>query len=421
MLEQILTVVHGAVLLLFGDILSFQFAGVRLDKKVLLHILLLFAFSAGLQLLLFFQLSEFMVIRAYPLIVHLPVLLVLCLGYRKNFSTALAAVATVYMCCQPSKWFGALLFSLFPNSLAELAVQILALPLVFFLIRKYLVPSLRDFYSKDVRGALVFGMIPLLFYLFDYITAIYTDLRSSNNQAVLEAMPMFLFVTFASFCIVYHDMYEAKAEAERKENILQITAQQQAKEMEAFQENEQSLRILRHDMRMLLENVSACVENGDTESARKLISGYVQQVDRTAMRRYADNDIIHYTLTNYAAKCSREQIAFEVEVELPELKVSENAVSSILSNALENAINAQKGVPQDKRQIRVMLKNTGRRMLISVKNTYGTTPVLVDGMPVTKEKGHGYGTQSIRYLAEKLDGKCQFLLQDGLFVLRVIL
>ena len=55
------------------------------------------------------------------------------------------------------------------------------------------------------------------------------------------------------------------------------------------------------------------------------------------------------------------------------------------------------------------------------ENTYAEAPVLSGGMPQAKKQGHGFGTQSIRYVAEKLKGHCQFTLEDDLFVLRVIL
>ena len=44
-----------------------------------------------------------------------------------------------------------------------------------------------------------------------------------------------------------------------------------------------------------------------------------------------------------------------------------------------------------------------------------------DGLPVAKEEGHGFGSQSIRYVAEKLHGNCQFSVVDDRFVLRVVL
>lgn len=63
----------------------------------------------------------------------------------------------------------------------------------------------------------------------------------------------------------------------------------------------------------------------------------------------------------------------------------------------------------------------GNKLLISIKNTFAEKPDLQDGLPQTKEKGHGFGTQSIRYVAERLNGNCQFTVDGDMFILRIIL
>ena len=68
-----------------------------------------------------------------------------------------------------------------------------------------------------------------------------------------------------------------------------------------------------------------------------------------------------------------------------------------------------------------MLKKFDGKLLLSVKNPFKDMPSFVDGIPSTDEKGHGYGTQSIRYMTDKLGGKCQFTVQNNLFVLRVVI
>ena len=78
-------------------------------------------------------------------------------------------------------------------------------------------------------------------------------------------------------------------------------------------------------------------------------------------------------------------------------------------------------MPSAQRMIDLDLRMKENKLLISLKNTYAEIPELQDGMPVSKEEGHGIGTQSIRYVAEKLHGNCQFSIADDRFVLRVVL
>ena len=54
-------------------------------------------------------------------------------------------------------------------------------------------------------------------------------------------------------------------------------------------------------------------------------------------------------------------------------------------------------------------------------NPFLEKPIFSDGIPITTKKGHGYGTQSIRYMTERLGGNCMFSIEDQQFILRVIL
>ena len=64
---------------------------------------------------------------------------------------------------------------------------------------------------------------------------------------------------------------------------------------------------------------------------------------------------------------------------------------------------------------------TGDKLLFSLKNRFSEEPVLVDGVPKAKLPGHGLGTQSIRYMTERLVVTVSFRLKtDGLFCRRFL-
>ena len=174
-------------------------------------------------------------------------------------------------------------------------------------------------------------------------------------------------------------------------------------------------------MRLLLNNLALSIEQEDKETSLKLISGYVSNVDAASLHRYCGNDTINYVLTNFEQKCHDSEVKFVTTVSLDELKIDEILFSSILSNALDNALNAQLELPPVNREIKLLLKISNGKLLLSVSNPFRKAPAFANGLPLTDKKGHGYGTQSIRYMTERLGGKCQFILQNDKFILRVII
>lgn len=421
MLENILLFVHGAVLLLFGITLTAAFAGIRSITENALIFLGLFLLSGGMQLDAMVLFSESFVWKLYPLITHLPLIALLCFYYRKTLPTALAATFSAYLCCQPAKWAGVLTLQLTGSPVWEYVVRILLLIGVGYVGLTHVAACLSDIYNKDRRSVCIFGLVPTVYYLFDYASTIYPELWDNSNPVVAEFLPLVLAFTHMIFCFIYYQEYEQKADAQRNEQIMRISAQQQAKEITAVKRSEQEIRLLRHDMRLLLSSLDVSLESGDTEKAREMIAAYIDNVNRTRVERFCSNDSVNYVLSDYAGRCKAGNVPFTFLIELDELPVDEILFCSILSNALDNALNAQKILPAEKRSIRVMMKISNEKLLLSVKNPVGKNVVFADGLPVTGKRGHGYGTQSIRYMTEKLGGNCQFSVQNDLFILRVVL
>ena len=420
MLENILIILHGAVVLLYGVTLTAAFAGIRADRKSNRIFLIFCGLCGGLQLAASLLCSPDVVWALYPLITHLPLILLLFLGYRKPLATSMAATFTAYLLCEPSKWLGLLALEFTGIPAVEYITRIIALCASSYYVLVYFAASLAEIFHKDTRSVVIFGSVPTVYYAFDYLTSIYTDWRVSNHPVVAEFLPFFLTVTFTIFCLVYYKEHEQKAEALRKEQIVRITVEQQNKEMTAVKQAQQEIRLIRHDMRLLLSSLAVSLEHGEIENAQKLISTQIDHIDGTRLQRFCSNDSINYVLSAYAAKCEALKIPFTCVVELDALQVEEDYFASILSNGLDNALNAQKQIIGE-RYIKVMIKTSSGKLLMSIKNPVGKKVIFADGLPVTDRRGHGYGSQSIRFLTERLGGNCQFSVQDGVFILRVIL
>lgn len=317
--------------------------------------------------------------------------------------------------------FGILAFYISHNSILSDIVRIASLVIIFPFILIFISPVLADIFSKDKRNIYIFSIAPLVYYFYDYITTVYTDLLVDNNIIATEFLPFFMLVVYVIMCLLYYRENQQKTDAERKEHIIGITFEEQKKELEAIKSSELEIRLLRHDMRLLLNNVSVCIDNNDKDTAKKLIASYVDSIDATAVKKYCSNTTINYIISSFDKKCSEKQIKFGYHIDIDKLDCDEIMLSSIISNALDNALNAQDGLPAEMRSIKFMLKKQNGKLLISVKNPFAEKPVFSDGVPISRQKGHGLGTQSIVFLTERMGGNCQFTTENNTFVLRVII
>ena len=421
MVETLLYYFHATLLLITECFVSCSLARIRFAKENLL-VGSRFIFISGIaQLLVLYLFGESIVWKLQPVIVQIPLCLVFVFVYKRSFATSIACVATAYMCCQPANWFGLVALTISQSVIVYLIVEIVTLLGFSCLMVFMFAPVLSKIFVKTDFSTIVFGVIPIIYYIFDYMVSPLVDTIPVYGRAVFEFLPFFVCITYLVLSSFYYTEYEKNVHAEMKDQMIAIASDQQKKEIEMLKVKNHEMKLLRHDLRFLLNNLALQIQNGEKENALNMISEYAELVDSTSIERYCINDTINYILSAADHKCELHHVKFETEIELSQFNHDELQFSCILSNALDNALNAVKDLADDQKVIKVMIKDINDKTLLSVSNPYSKKPVFVDGIPVTDRTGHGYGTQSIMLMTERMNGNYQFLDQDGWFILRVVI
>ena len=422
MLINILMYLHHVTTFLFGIFVSASFLNIRMTRK---NILLLSGFSLSVGM---FYLFSYLKIGAegteqlFPFIIHLPLILFLVLCFRQRFLPSVLAVLTAYLCCQLSNWMGIAAQSLFLSEEIYYSVRVIVTLLIFILLIRYVSPAVAQIMQKSDRELLIFGLLPTVYYLFDYATTVYTSLLYSGKMIVTEFFGFVLSISFLMFLLLYFKQYEEKQNIENQNKFMQLKEEQSQKKYETIKRSKKELSLIRHDMRHFLSSIASFLENGETEKASAYIQELIESVDRTINKTYCSNNTVNMILSSYEDVLTEHAIDFQYRIQIPvELPFSDVDVTSLLSNAMENAITAVIPLPIEKRIIKLNIFEKNGKILISLSNTFAVMPLFADGMPISKEKKHGFGTQSIRYTAAKLAGNCQFSVKDEWFFLQIIL
>jgi len=129
-------------------------------------------------------------------------------------------------------------------------------------------------------------------------------------------------------------------------------------------------------------------------------------------------------LTEKGKEAESKGIAFTSSFIYPEsTKLNAFDVSILLQNALNNAIEAAKQC--EKPYISVSSFVQKKAYMIEVRNSLAKAPVLgEDGLPVTtkeEKEGHGFGLVNMRKVAAKYYGDIGIVVENGEFVLHVML
>ena len=420
--EMVLWAIHHATTLLFGVFASAALCGVELNRRHALE-LVVAAILTGTAFSIANTVGDELFARqAYPLVVHLPLIIYLCARYRLSPLLAALGVTSAYLSCQFSNWMGIAAFAATDSQIAYYLARIVTTAAVFIVLLHWARDIGPRLAIKSPTELEILLILPLVYYIFDYATNVYTTLFHSGSVVTVEFLAFALCAFYLMFLAVYLREYEAKEVAERERWMLETRDSAAIKELEAWRQSGRELSILRHDMRHFLRGLAILIEDGHIDEALERIDQLCETNDRTAVRRYCANETVNIVLSSFSSDINKHGITADLRAAVPEtVRVSDADLFSVLSNALENAIIAASAAPEGKRFVDLDLRLEDGQLLLLVSNTFGRAPRMVDGMPVNQHAGHGFGTKSIKLAVERMNGNCQFRINGDRFELRAVM
>lgn len=406
----------------FGMILSSVFCDILWTRKKIL------AISAGIAAILLFQgiiyfgVDSDIVEKLYPLITHIPLAVLLCILKRKCFWPTVS-VLTAYLCCQIRRWLALLIVAVFAGGhfMQNIAELVMTLPILLVLIR-FIAPSVRSVSHYPVLLQCQFGLIPALYYGFDYLTRIYTDLLLKGVLVAAEFMPFVCSISYLFFVVYTARERQTKNQLEQTQEILHLQIRQAVHEIAALRESQKKTSAYRHDMRHHLQYLSSCMENGEITQAQGYIQEICSEIEASKVTIFCENEAANLIFSVFARRAKESGVLMQVRAKIPQLiPMSETDLCVLLSNALENALHACKK-QEEKGQagvIEVSVYDKNGKLFFQIMNSSDENVMFKDGIPVTDRAGHGIGVRSICAIVEQYGGIYMFAVRDGKFLLRI--
>ena len=419
-----ISILNGGAVSIFGSLLSASFCkalGTKRNRLIFFYCMIfLLAIQGGAT----FFIEDNIFRQMYPLFMHLPLLLLLYI-LTKRLLWSIIAILSAYLCCQLRRWLALLVVEMFSGGIVmqDTIELIITLPMLIFLLH-YVSPFVRQQSDYPIKLQFQFGLVPALYYVFDYLTRVYTDFLYSGSPVAVEFMPFVCCVLYLVL-LLYNSTEERKrSQLEQVQKSLDLQLSQAVKEINSLRESQALAIRYRHDLRHHLQYLSVCIENGQEDLAQTYISGICKEIETQTVRHYCENETANLVLSAFAGRAQKVGITMDVKGALPTfIMVSDSDLCVILSNALENALHACQALAHDGKEtfIHVQIYEREGKFFLQVVNTCENTVRFEKGIPVTDKAGHGIGVQSICAIVERYGGIYSFEVQDGRFVLRLSL
>lgn len=103
----------------------------------------------------------------------------------------------------------------------KVAELVLTLPILFLLVH-FVSPAIRQFSRRPARSQVQFGVIPAVYYIFDYATVVYTDILTSGSPVVVEFMPLVCCAGYLVFLLYCSAVEQKRGQLTQTQDSLDI-------------------------------------------------------------------------------------------------------------------------------------------------------------------------------------------------------
>ena len=165
----------------------------------------------------------------------------------------------------------------------------------------------------------------------------------------------------------------------------------------------------KHDLRHHLLAISGYAESGDLDKLRSYLSRYGSTVPDSEPLLYSDNEVANLMAFYYKQLARKYQIHMYLDLDIPEeINISSSDLCVILSNLLENAVDACLRTDGE-RSVRLCATSMESALFIEMENTCVAVRDDAVGFLSFKAEGRkGYGLDSVRSVARQYGGDARF-------------
>lgn len=230
-------------------------------------------------------------------------------------------------------------------------------------------------------------------------------------------------ICIAADVFLYHTMARERnaARQQAEHEALKTLQHMQLRHSQELQDQLHRTSVLRHDIRNHLVALNTLLENDPTKAhsyLRELISAQPNKSEAL----FCANPIVNAVIYAKSREAAQQNIAFNVELNLPEpLPLSDVELVSLFSNLLDNALLACAVLPEGMdRRITLNAQPDSAHLVIHCENSCIVAPDFDDGLPqTTKVQDGGTGTRAVRQTAREAGGDAVFNVSDGRFIANV--
>lgn len=219
---------------------------------------------------------------------------------------------------------------------------------------------------------------------------------------------------------LYFNQYFGRKNESERSSFLEKLLDIEKKHYDEQEYTMQKLRKFKHDANNYYSVISGLIKEKNYSELESFIISGKQKIDDIDFQIYSGNAIGDAVLNEKLRVSTQMGIRFEYDGIIPnETQISNTELASLLSNVVDNAIEAAK--KSSEKFVKVVCRCDRKFLKITIVNSY-SGKIDVNKLTTTKtdSKNHGYGLQIIKSVIKAYDGSIVFKTSDNEFTVEIL-
>lgn len=224
-------------------------------------------------------------------------------------------------------------------------------------------------------------------------------------------------------------VHESVIKTQNENMQLQLQTQKAEIDTEYYsilQNQYENSNILIHDIKRHLMSIKDLAVENDCSGIDKYIDNLYSEYEVKNIKKYSEHKLVNAIINRYAIAFKEHQIDFFCDIRTTDFSfISDNDLTAILDNLLENALEASKKTESKKVELYIYLTNVNY-IAINLSNSCSVAPTIKNDKLITTKTNssiHGYGIKSIKRIVKNYDGNMslEYDENDNIFCTKIVL
>ena len=270
----------------------------------------------------------------------------------------------------------------------------------------------------------------LIFPIFTLITVIVmtNSMVTSYHEDIVNVYYVIAIVLIVLNMVVFHLINEILENSQRIREA-DVLKQQSIGQLELYNSLRKNYDIQRkrtHEYKNQIMCIDSLLKKKNYNKLEEYINSIFDKLDGQLDMVDTNNEVVNAVINAKYYEALQNDVLFILKInDLSHIKVSDEDIVTILSNLLDNAIEAAGQCEIDKRTVGIKLLYEDDVLSIAVSNSYKTEPeIMEDGYMQTikdDKEQHGLGIRNVVATLEKYNAEYVIDYKNGEFVFSIII